>query len=99
MACRKTYIPVALPPGRLKLATMPILTGSSPHKKTIGIVVVAIFAARAELMPPVAAITSTRRSTNSAASAGKRDATRHVRFLHHVQEHKKSLPIALAHSH
>ncbi len=37
--------PVMFPPGRLKLATMPALTGSPPNKKTIGIVVVAALAA------------------------------------------------------
>jgi hypothetical protein len=31
-------MPVTLPPGRLRLATRPILTGSVPIKKTIGIV-------------------------------------------------------------
>ena len=39
--------PVRLPPGLLRLATNPILTGSSPVRKTIGIVVVAALAASA----------------------------------------------------
>ena len=39
--------PVTLPPGRLRLATSPSWTGSAPIPKTIGIVVVAIFAASA----------------------------------------------------
>jgi putative ABC transport system substrate-binding protein len=37
--------PVALPPGRARLATRPSLTGSSPTPKTIGIVAVAALAA------------------------------------------------------
>src|SRR5262245_46654292 len=43
----KKLIPVALPPGRARLATRPNLTGSSPTPKTIGIVVVAALAASA----------------------------------------------------
>ena len=39
--------PVTLPPGRLRLATRPSLTGSLPVAKTIGIVVVAALAASA----------------------------------------------------
>ena len=31
-----SLIPVALPPGRLRLATRPIFTGSAPIEKTIG---------------------------------------------------------------
>ena len=38
-------MPVALPPGRARLATRPSLTGSSPTMNTIGIVVVAALAA------------------------------------------------------
>ena len=64
--------PVMLPPGRLRLATRPILTGSLLLSKTIGIVVVAALAASAETSPPVAAITATRRRTRSAASIGRR---------------------------
>jgi len=44
----KGLIPVILLPGRLRLATKPSLTGSPPVMKTIGIVEVADFAARAE---------------------------------------------------
>src|SRR5215217_6326321 len=62
-------MPVALPPGRLKLATRPNRTGSSPLTKTRGVVGVAAFAANAELMP-VAAISFTCLPTNSSASAG-----------------------------
>ena len=39
--------PVTLPPGRLRLATRPSLTGSATVSKTIGMVVVAAFAASA----------------------------------------------------
>ena len=39
--------PVTLPPGRLRLATRPTLTGSPPVAKTIGTVVVAALAASA----------------------------------------------------
>ena len=41
-------MPVALPPGRLRLATRPSLTGSSPLVKTMGMVEVAALAARAD---------------------------------------------------
>ena len=40
-------MPVTLPPGRLRLATRPASTGSSPMLKTIGMVVVAALAASA----------------------------------------------------
>src|SRR5689334_16178260 len=59
------YTPVILPPGELRLATRPILTGSSPLVKTIGIVDVAALAARAA-GGPLATITATRRLTKSA---------------------------------
>jgi hypothetical protein len=50
--------PVRLPPGRLRLATTPILIGSSPVTKTIGIMeVVALAASTAGV--PSAAITVT----------------------------------------
>src|SRR5262249_5852722 len=50
--------PVRLPPGRLRLATTPILIGSSPMTKTIGILeVVALAASTAGV--PSAAITVT----------------------------------------
>jgi hypothetical protein len=55
----KKFIPVALPPGRLRLATSPNLTGSSLLVNTIGIVAVACLAANADPMPPVAAMTLT----------------------------------------
>ena len=65
------FTPVALPPGRLKLATRPNFTGSSAAMKTSGIVSVVALAARAEVKP-VAIITATRCWARSAASAGKR---------------------------
>ena len=43
----KKLTPVRLPPGRARLATRPSLTGSSPTRKTIGMVVVAALAANA----------------------------------------------------
>src|SRR5262252_2355484 len=64
--------PVTFPPGRLKLSTKPALTGSPPIPNTIGIVVVAAFAASPEGSPPAATMTATCRPTRSAASAGKR---------------------------
>ena len=39
-AAVRKLAPVMLPPGRLKLATKPSLTGSPPLTKTMGIVVV-----------------------------------------------------------
>ena len=68
----KKLIPVALPPGRARLATRPSWTGSSATAKTMGIVVVAALAAKAEGVPPVTAMTATCRRTNSAAIAGSR---------------------------
>src|SRR5262249_51218371 len=64
--------PVALPPGRARLATRPSLTGSSGMVKTIGIVVVAALAASAGSEPPVATITATCRRINSVTRAGTR---------------------------
>jgi len=45
-------MPVTLPPGRLRLATRPNVTGSPALTKTIGIADVAVFAARPEWIPP-----------------------------------------------
>ena len=56
---------IATRPGRL--ATRPSLTGSSPTVNTIGMVVVAPFAASAGPGPPETAMTATRRRTRSAA--------------------------------
>src|SRR5215472_144413 len=61
--------PVALPPGRLKLATSPSFTGSEPVKKTIGMIEVAFFAAIAGGVFPT--ITATRRCISSAAKADR----------------------------
>ena len=41
------YTPVMLPPGRLRLVTRPISTGSLPTENTIGIVGFARFASNA----------------------------------------------------
>ena len=46
----KKTTPVTLPPGRLRLATRPSLTGSPPVAKTIGTVVVAALAASAAML-------------------------------------------------
>ena len=59
------------PPGRARLATNPLPTGSLSNAMTIGIVVVASLAARVAVGPPVT-MTSTLRRTNSAASSGRR---------------------------
>jgi hypothetical protein len=60
------------PPGRLRLATRPSLTGSLPIANRIGTVVVAALAASAEgVLPTIAA---TGRRINSATSAGNRSA-------------------------
>ena len=64
-------MPVAFPPGRLKLATRPAATGSSPTTNTIGMDVVATLAAFAA-GGPEATMTSTARRTNSVACAGRR---------------------------
>ena len=53
-------MPVTLPPGCARLATNPDLTGSKLPKNTIGIDVVAAFAART-LAAPTATMTSTLR--------------------------------------
>ena len=62
--------PVTLPPGRFRLATRPVATGSSAVEKTIGMVVVAALAACAAGSPR-----ENHRDpslTSSAASAGRR---------------------------
>jgi hypothetical protein len=62
---------VMLPPGRARLAIKPIFTGSPMPTMTMGIELVAVFAAR---VAGVAAetITSTLSRTSSAASSGRR---------------------------
>src|SRR6516225_9448617 len=52
--------------------TSPVSTGSTPVKKTIGIIDVASLATKASSAPPHAAITSTLRPTRSAANEGSR---------------------------
>ena len=69
---RYRLTPVALRSGRFKFITRPTRTGSNPPTKRMGIVDVLACAARAETMPPVAAISATLRLTNSVASAGNR---------------------------
>jgi hypothetical protein len=63
--------PVTLAPGRLKLATRPTSTGSTPVTNTTGIVAVAALAANAGGVV-LATSTLTWRRTNSAASVGRR---------------------------
>lgn len=65
-------IRVALPPGRLRLATNPVTTESTAVVKTMGMVRVAASAARTATTLPPATITATLRSTRSAASPGSR---------------------------
>src|SRR5829696_174383 len=62
-------MPVALPPGRARLDTMPSFTGSPPITKTIGIDDVTLLAASADVEPPAATRTATGSRTSSAASA------------------------------
>ena len=59
------------PPGRLRLATRPIGTGSAPTLNRIGMVIVAALAARVGRRP-APMITAMRSWTSSAASAGSR---------------------------
>src|SRR5262249_58632668 len=65
-------MPVILPPGLLRAATRPALTGSSPTLTTIGVVAAASFAASTVPKLPVAAITAAWRRTRSAARQGSR---------------------------
>ena len=64
--------PVRLLPGRARLAMRPAATGSSPNTETMGIVDVAVFAAKAQLSPPLVTIASTFRLTKSAANTDSR---------------------------
>src|SRR6516162_5274841 len=64
--------PVTLPPGRLRLGMSPALTGSLPIAKTIGIVVVAALAGRADMVPGIGPTPVTGRAPNSFARAGNR---------------------------
>jgi hypothetical protein len=63
--------PVTLPPGRARLATNPAATGSPTFAITMGMVVVAFFAANAGAVDEVT-IRSTLRRTKSAARSGSR---------------------------
>src|SRR5262249_1584295 len=69
-AVERKLTPVALPPGRLRLATRPLMTGSSPVTTTIGTVVVAALAVLAELVFPTVRATCWR--AKSATRAGNR---------------------------
>src|SRR5262249_44069502 len=62
-------VPVTFPPGRLRLATSPDLTGSLPVANTIGIVLVADLAATTASVAPVN-LTVKRRTSPSARSSG-----------------------------
>ena len=63
--------PVMLPPGRARLATRPVATGSPTATMTRGIVVVAFLTA-SEAGVPAVTIVSTFSAISSAMSAGKR---------------------------
>src|SRR5262249_7861233 len=63
--------PVILPPGRLRLATKPTLTGSAPMTNIMGVVAVtALLACAASVPAPT--IAATCRRTRSAAGLGSR---------------------------
>src|SRR5262245_47328501 len=66
----KNTTSVTLPLGRLRLATRPVLTGSSPVTKIIGMVSVAVLATSAAGVLPT--ITATWRRTSSVAKPGSR---------------------------
>jgi len=68
---------VALPPGRLKLATSPSSTGSTPVANTTGVTEIAARMARMLTSMPPAKITATLRPTRSAAkfAVGQREST------------------------
>src|SRR5262245_20869878 len=70
VSLEKILTPVTFSPGLFRLATKPSRTGSSPLKKTIGIVLVKPLTAATE--GPFAKTAVTRRLTKSAASAGNR---------------------------
>jgi hypothetical protein len=63
-------IPVALPPGRLRLATNPSSTGSSAIRKKIGMIDVAALAARVAGVLDSVAMTDTGFLTSSSANSG-----------------------------
>ena len=76
-----------LPPGRDRLCTRLIATGSYTATNTIGMVAVADFRARAGFGPE-ATINSGVKATNSAAKAGRRSGAKRYstsRFLPSIQ--------------
>jgi len=70
---RKVAQPSDIPPRLGEIATSPVPTGSPAAARTIGIVLVACFAASGATVPPDT-MTSTLRPTSSAASSGRRSA-------------------------
>ena len=65
-------MPVTFPPGRFRLRTSPVATGSAAAMKTMGVVEVAAMAASAGAGPPAAKIAATFRLTRSVITVGKR---------------------------
>ena len=63
--------PVALPPGRARLATSPLAIGLPPHVKTTGIVAVDFLATRAEFESVAKRISTLRRTSSSANSCNR----------------------------
>src|SRR5262249_45112651 len=59
MSAVSRVTPVMLAPGRLKLSTRPLLTGSPPNPNTMGMVDVARLAANADGSPPAVVSTAT----------------------------------------
>jgi len=75
MTCQDIRLnPVTLPPGRARLSTIPLAIGSELPPMTIGMVPVVCLAAM-DARVADATITSTLRSTNSAARAGRRSSS------------------------
>ncbi len=63
--------PVTLPPGRDRLATRPVATGSPATAKTIGMTDVACLAARITAVPDVTMRSTLRRMNSAAISAAR----------------------------
>src|SRR5258706_15662073 len=84
-------MPVMLPPGRLRLGTYPLATGSPPIVKTIGIVWVAAFAVRTAALLGTAAITVTRRLIKSLTMAGARSSCPSVQW-YSIEGHEDRAP-------
>src|SRR5260370_1119277 len=70
-SAKLTPSPVTFPPGRARLATSPVATGSAAWSSTMGIVPVAALAVSVDCVA-VVTITSTFSATSSAASSGRR---------------------------